>query len=156
MDKKPLNLLEFQEVLVSISYRLLGFSTMKESRLKGDIQSAYNIGLSLFMISIYFHNKQDRMARPGLITALAKEVIGSMLDDHEDEFTLWLLILGGISVPANDGREWMVEKLRDQASMLGIMTWEQAKDSLASFPWMNAIHDEPSRKLWDEVRLRDV
>lgn len=155
MDEKPLNLLEFQEVLISICYRLLRFCTIGESRLKHDIQSAYHIGLSLFMISIYFHNKQDRMARPGLITALVKEVTESILDDSEDEFTFWLLILGGISVPRNDGREWMVEKLRDLASMLGVMNWEQAKDCLAIFPWMNAIHDEPSRKLWDLVCLVD-
>ncbi|KAG7410814.1 hypothetical protein Forpe1208_v009906 [Fusarium oxysporum f. sp. rapae] len=156
MDEKPLNLLEFQEVLVSICYRLLGFRTINESRFKQDIQSAYHIGLSLFMISIYFHNKQDRMARPGLVTALVKEVIGSMPNDHEVEFAFWLLIVGGISVPANDGRGWIVEKLREQASILGIMTWEQAKDRLSRFPWMDAIHDEPSRKLWDEVRLMDV
>ncbi|KAH7202254.1 hypothetical protein DER44DRAFT_887277 [Fusarium oxysporum] len=155
MDEKPLNLLEFQEVLISICYRLLRFRTIGESRLKHDIQSAYHIGLSLFMISIYFHNKQDRMARPGLITALVKEVTESILDDSEDEFAFWLLTLGGISVPRNDDREWMVEKLRDLASMLGVMNWEQAKDCLAIFPWMNAIHDEPSRKLWDLVCLVD-
>ncbi|CVL00695.1 uncharacterized protein FMAN_10039 [Fusarium mangiferae] len=155
-DEKPLDLLEFQEVLVSICYRLLQFRTIGQSRLKQDTQSTYHIGLCLFMMSVYFNNTQDRIARRGLIKTLVKEAIVSKFSEHEDDFKFWLLILGGISVSLLDGREWFVEKLREQASLLGIITWEQAKDCLARFPWMNAIHDEPSRKLWDQVRLIDV
>ncbi|KAG5765165.1 hypothetical protein H9Q72_006747 [Fusarium xylarioides] len=155
-DEKPLDLLEFQEVLVSICYLLLQFRTIGESRSKHDNQSTYHIGLCLFMMSIYFNNKQDRMARPGLIKALVKEAIEPKLNEDKDEFKFWLLILGGISVLARDGRDWFVEKLREQASLLGIMTWEEVKDCLARFPWMDTIHDEPSRKLWDQVRLMDV
>ncbi|KAF4336522.1 hypothetical protein FBEOM_9603 [Fusarium beomiforme] len=156
MNEKPLNLLEFQEVLVSICYRLLKFQTINKSRLQRDIQSAYHIGLSLFMTSIYFHNKQHRMVRPGLIAALVKEVVEGMLDEHEHEFALWLLLLGGISVSVNDGRDWMVKSLRERASMLGIVTWEEAKGNLVRLPWMDAIHDEPSLKIWDEARLADI
>ncbi|KAI1014183.1 hypothetical protein LB504_008870 [Fusarium proliferatum] len=155
-DEKPLDLLEFQEVLVSICYRLLQFRTICESRLEQDTQSTYHIGLCLFMISIYFNNTQFRIARRGLIMALVKEATGSKWSEQEYEVKFWLLILGGISVSLPDGREWFVERLREQASLLGIITWEQAKDCLARFPWMNAIHDEPSRKLWDQVRLMDM
>lgn len=155
-DEKPLDLVEFQEVLVSTCYRLLQFRTVEESSLKQDTQSTYHIGLCLFMMSVSFNNTQDRVARRGLIKALVKEAIESKLSEHKDDFKFWLLILGGISVPATDGREWFVEKLQEQASLLGIMTWEQVKGSLARFPWMNAIHDEPSRKLWNQVRLMDV
>ncbi|KAF4501471.1 double substrate-specificity short chain dehydrogenase reductase 2 [Fusarium agapanthi] len=97
----------------------------------------------------------DRIARRGLINALVKEAIESKLNEDEDEFRFWLLILGGISVPARDGREWLVEALREQASLLGIMTWEQVKECLVRVPWMDAIHDQPGRKLWDQVRLMD-
>ncbi|KAF5979004.1 hypothetical protein FBULB1_5905 [Fusarium bulbicola] len=124
-DEKPLDLLEFQEVLVSICYRLLQFRAIAESRLKQGIQSRYHIGLSLFMMSIYFNNTQDRIARRGLIKNFVKEAIESKLNDDEDGFRFWLLILGGITVPARDGREWFVEELREQASSLGIMSWEQ-------------------------------
>ncbi|KAF5564812.1 hypothetical protein FPHYL_4539 [Fusarium phyllophilum] len=155
-DEKPLDLLDFQEVLVSICYRLLQFRTIGESRFKRDTQSTYHIGLCLFMMSVYFNNKQDRMARPGLIKTLVKEAIESQLNEGEDEFKFWLLILGGISVPVRDGREWFVGKLQEQASLLGIMAREEVKGCLARFPWMDAIHDEPSRKLWDQVRLTDM
>jgi hypothetical protein len=154
-DEKPLDLLEFQEALVSICYRLLQFRTIGETRSKQDTQSTYHIGLSLFMMSIYFNNKQDRMARPGLVKNLVKEALAFKKED-EEEFKFWLLILGGISVPARDGSEWFVEKLQEQASLLGIVTWEQVKGCLARFPWMDGIHDKPSRKLWDQVHLTDV
>ncbi|KAF5644570.1 double substrate-specificity short chain dehydrogenase reductase 2 [Fusarium sp. NRRL 52700] len=149
-DDKPLDLLDFQEVLVSICYRLLQFRTIGESRSKQDIQSTYHIGLSLFMMSVYFNNKQDRMARPGLIKALVEEAIDFNLNESGDEFKFWLLILGGISVPTRDGRGWFVETLRELASLIGIMTWEQAKECLERFPWMDGIHDQPSRRLWDQ------
>lgn len=155
-DEKPLDLLEFQEVLVSICYRLLQFRTIYESRLKQDAQSTYHIGLCLLMISIHFNNTQFRIARRGLIMALMKEAIESKLSEHEDEVKFWLLNLGGISVSLPDGREWFIEALREQASLLGIMAWEQVKGCLAKFPWLDAIHDEPIRKLWDQVRLMDV
>nr|RBQ97276.1 hypothetical protein FVER53263_20142 [Fusarium verticillioides] len=155
-DEKPLDLLEFQEVLVSICYRLLQFRTIGETRSKKDTQSTYHIGLSLFMMSIYFNNKQDRMARPGLVKSLVKEAVASNSKEDEDEFKFWLLILGGISVPARDGSEWFVERLQEQASLLGIVTWEQAKGCLARFPWMDGIHDKPSQKLWNQVRFMDV
>ncbi|KAF5579668.1 double substrate-specificity short chain dehydrogenase reductase 2 [Fusarium pseudocircinatum] len=102
-DEKPLDLLEFQEVLVSICYRLLQFRTIGESRAQQDTQSMYHIGLCLLMMSIYFNNKQDGMARSGLIKTLVKEAIESKLNEGEDEFKFWLFTLGGISVPARDG-----------------------------------------------------
>ncbi|KAF5644140.1 short chain dehydrogenase reductase [Fusarium sp. NRRL 25303] len=131
-DAKPLDLLEFQEVLVSICYRLLQFRTIGQSRLKQDTQSTYHIGLCLFMTSVYFNNTQDRIARQGLIKTIVKEAIESKFSQHEDDFKFWLLILGGISVSLPDGREWFVEKLREQASLLGIMTWEQVQTSVTS------------------------
>ncbi|KAF4448617.1 hypothetical protein F53441_7993 [Fusarium austroafricanum] len=149
MDEKPLDFLEFQEALASISYRLLQFQPIDESRSKRDIQSAYHLGLSLFMMSIYWHNTQHRLARPGFVAALVKDVLG-MLDRYEDEFAFWVLILGGF-LTAKDEREWRLQKLREKAEALGIVTWDEVKMFLEKFPWLNAIHDGPGRKLWDDV-----
>ncbi|KAG5665381.1 hypothetical protein KAF25_009506 [Fusarium avenaceum] len=155
LEKKPLDIIEFQEALISICYRLLYFRTLNESRTRHDIQSAYHIGLMIFMVSIHWHNYQSRLSKPGHIAGRVKEVEG-MLDEHEDEFALWLLVLGGISISVKDDRAWMLSGLRDKASVLGVTTWDEARRYLVKFPWINVIHDEPSQKLWEEVTQLDL
>ncbi|KIL95496.1 hypothetical protein FAVG1_00233 [Fusarium avenaceum] len=155
LEQKPLDVVEFQEALISICYRLLQFRTLNESRSRHDIQSAYHLGLMIFMVSVHWYNYQSRLAKPGHIAGRVKEVRG-MLDEHEDEFALWVLVLGGISVLGKDDRAWILSGLRDKASVLGVTTWNEARKCLVKFPWINVIHDEPSRKLWDEMFLLGI
>jgi hypothetical protein len=155
LEEKPLDIIEFQEALISICYRLLYFRTLKESRSRHDIQSAYHIGLMMFMVSVHWYNYQSRLAKPGHIADRVKEV-GGMLDEHEDEFALWVLVLGGISALGKDDRAWIFSRIRDKASVLGVNTWDKARKCLVKFPWINVVHDEPGRKLWDQVFLLDL
>jgi hypothetical protein len=156
LEEKPLDLIEFQEALISICYRLLHFRTLNESRIRHDIQSAYHIGLMIFMVSVYWHNYQNRLAKPGHIAGRVKEILRGMLDEHEDEFAFWALVLGGISVSGKDDRAWMLSGLRDKASVLGVTTWDEAQKYLVKFPWINAVHDEPGQSLWDQICSIDL
>ncbi|KAF4465537.1 hypothetical protein FALBO_7621 [Fusarium albosuccineum] len=151
MTEQPLTLDEFQEVLVSICYRLLWFRTLDESRQKSDIQSAYHIGLVVFMMSIFLQDKQRRMIKYGLMAVCVRDVLDSELDEHEQELKLWLMILGGIWVSGDEGEDWAVSRLQDMALGLGITTWDEAREYISKFPLIDAIHDVPGRKIWDQV-----
>ncbi|RGP75148.1 hypothetical protein FLONG3_5832 [Fusarium longipes] len=105
VDKKPLDLIEFQEIIISICYRLLQFRTLDESRLKQDVESSYHIALILFIMSIFWNNHQNRLAKPGLIAACIKDAL-RMAGQLDHEFVFWLLVLDGISVPEKDDLEW--------------------------------------------------
>ncbi|RBR21689.1 uncharacterized protein FIESC28_04789 [Fusarium coffeatum] len=148
IEKKPLDVIEFQEILVSVCYRLMGFRTLNESRLIQDIDSAYHIGLLVFLMSTFWNNHQSRLAKPGLIAACIRHAL-KMADGG---FAFWLLMLGGISVPKGDDQEWMITRLREEASRIGVVTWKDARDCLTKFPWMTVIHDESGQRLWDKVR----
>lgn len=152
IDKKPLDVIEFQEILVSVCYRLMGFRTLNEARLIHDIDSAYHIGLLVFLMSTFWNNHQSRLAKPGLIAACIRDAL-YMADG---ELAFWLLMLGGISIPKGDDQEWMLTRLREEASRIGVVTWKDARDCLARFPWMTVIHDESGQRLWDKVRSVDM
>jgi hypothetical protein len=140
--------IEFQEILVSVCYRLMEFRTLDKARLIHDVDSAYHIGLLVFLLSTFWNNHQSRLAKPGLIAAC----IRNALQVADGEFAFWLLMLGGISVPKGDDQEWIVTRLREEASRTGVVTWKDARDCLAKFPWMTVIHDESGQRLWDKVR----
>ncbi|KAG8356851.1 hypothetical protein FVEN_g5561 [Fusarium venenatum] len=155
IDKKPLDLIEFQEILISICYRLLQFRTLNESRLIQDVDSAHHIGLLVFMVSMFWNNHQNRLAKPGLIAACIKEALETS-DELGDEFMFWMLVLGGISVSEKEDLEWMVIRLHQKAQEIGVVTWDDARNFLLKFPWMSVIHDISGQTLWNKVRSLDM
>lgn len=155
IDKKPLDLVEFQEILVSVCYRLLSFRTLNESRLSKDIDSAYSIGLLIFIMSIFWNNHQSRLAKPGLIAACVKKAL-EVGDELEEEFVFWLLVLGGISVSGVDDREWMLVRLRRRAREASVITWDDARSCLLKFPWISVVHDASGQGLWNKVQSMEV
>jgi hypothetical protein len=103
------------------------------------------------MISIFWNNHQNRLAKPGLIAACIKDAL-RMIDGLDDEFVFWLLVLGGVSASEKDDVEWMVVRLREKALELGVVTWDDARNCLLKFPWMNVIHDTSGQRLWNQVQ----
>lgn len=153
LDTQPLDLLDFQEAIVSICYRLLRFRTLSASRQISDVQSAYHIGLLVFMMTLFLQNNQSRMIRTGFVTSCVKCVLDTGLEQSEDEMAFWLLILGGMWGLRDDDEGWIISRLQGMALKLGIMTWDEAQGLLERFPWIGKIHDQPGRKLWDQVGL---
>lgn len=152
LDRRPLDLFGYQEALLSIFYRLLRFRSLQEVRFKPDLQSAHHIGMAVFMMTIFLCFDQRRIIKYELVSPCMKEVICGGLDEHEEELEFWLLMLGGIwaSCDQNDG--WFVSRLQERDRALGIETWDDARRILAKFPWIDVIHNEPGRELWDQVR----
>lgn len=153
LKTQPLDLLDFQEAIVSICYRLLRFRTLSASRHISDMQSAYHIGLLIFMMTLFLQNNQSRMIKTGFVTSCVKCVLDTGLEASEDEMTFWLLMLGGMWGLRDDDEGWIISRLQGMALKLGIMTWDRAQKLLGRFPWIDAIHDQPGRKLWDQVGL---
>ncbi|RGP75763.1 hypothetical protein FSPOR_561 [Fusarium sporotrichioides] len=66
-----------------------GAVACKTCRLIHDIDSSCHLGLLVFMMSMFWNNHQNRLAKPGLIAACIKEA-SEMVDDLDDEFVFWL------------------------------------------------------------------
>ncbi|QPC60911.1 hypothetical protein HYE67_003142 [Fusarium culmorum] len=66
-----------------------GAVATKICRVIRDVESAHHIGLLVFMMSLFWNNHQDWLAKPGLIAACIREAL-QVVDDLEDKFVFWL------------------------------------------------------------------
>ena len=64
---------------------------------------------------------------------------------------LSLVFLGGMAVAGTKDRAWFVARLAKTIMELQIWTWEDAKLSLATFLWVDKIHERSCRELWEEA-----
>lgn len=84
-------------------------------------------------------------------------------DSVEKQTLLWLLHIGGISVLAGpEEQKWLAPKVQELAwGVMGVLEWEGTgthggcgmgvKEYLLRFPWVNSLHSEPGRAMWDSL-----
>jgi hypothetical protein len=64
---------------------------------------------------------------------------------------LWLLFVGGIT-SENICRSWFVARLVDVTAQAGVHSWESVKLHLFGFWLVESVHDEPCKRLWEDVK----
>lgn len=91
----------------------------------------------------------------------------------ENQTLLWLLNISGISVLAGpEEQKWLAPKVQELAwGVMGILEWEGSslqgeddggmgvggsgikgvKECLLRFPWVDSLHSEPGRAMWDSL-----
>ena len=148
---RTIDLMTFQEILVSLCYRLLRFRSLNGSRQVSGIQAAYHIGLTVFTMTIFLQHDHRRIIHYGLIPLRLEDVLSNGMDEYENDFLFWLLIVGGIWVSSDESGDWLLPRIRIVAQRGGYDTWDEARNSICKFPWLNALHDQPGHKLWDQV-----
>ena len=141
----------FEEIFVSVCYRLLQFRTLNESRIQRDSQTEYHLGLLLFMVGSCFQMKGKRIVDFRLVSMCFKEFLDSELVLLGNDSTLWLMVLGGMCSLGEDDMDWIAGKIRQLAQARGIHSWEDAQSSICRFPWIHAVHDQSGRELWNRV-----
>ena len=67
--------------------------------------------------------------------------------------SLWVLFLGGVIVAGTKDRAWFVARLAKAIMELQICCWEDAESSLREFLWVDRIHENSCRVLWDEAMV---
>ncbi|KAH7142113.1 hypothetical protein EDB81DRAFT_691592 [Dactylonectria macrodidyma] len=144
-------LVAFQEMLVSICYRLLRLHPLDEPRQASDIQTVYHIGLTIFMMTLFLQYNRHQIMDHKLVSFCFKDVLVRGSFEHESELMLWFMFIGGIWVSGDVDTYWVVPRIRATLQQLGIKTWDEAQSSLRKFPWINVLHDQPGRELWDRT-----
>lgn len=66
-------------------------------------------------------------------------------------FAFWLLSVGGVAAAGQPRRAWFVARLMKLASVLGLGSWEDVRDLLARFLWIEPICNSAYKSLWEEV-----
>ena len=151
LHDRTLNLQTFQEITISLCYRLLRFRSLNDIRQQSDIEAAYHVGLIIFMMTTFLQYDRRRIVDFKLIPLCLRDILDSRLDEYDNEFVLWLMMVGGIWISVDVDGEMLAPRTRITAQRLGIDTWDGARSSVSKLPWINALHDQPGRRVWDRL-----
>jgi hypothetical protein len=142
----------FQEALISLQYRLqcLAYSIQ-------DLQE--NFRLSMLALSTSMLLEKDGLELR--CTALAKELRTALqliecdVNNYGLKLTLWLLVVGRVSVLASpEDSCWLKAKISTTSQALGLASWKEARLVLKTFIWIDAMHDEPGKIIFDDAMLQ--
>lgn len=142
--------LTYQEILISVVYRLLYRCPLAEDRLDSVNDNACHLGILALMTTLFFqHGRRLRISyallakkiRNATETMASQGLMGSTM-------FLWLLFVGGISVFDAKDRDWLLPRIRECLSIHDIDNWEHARQRIRELPWFNAVHDKPAEELW--------
>jgi hypothetical protein len=148
---RTLDIDTFHEILVSILSRLIRFRPLQSSKQESNIEAAYHIGLTVFMMTSFLQYDRRRILEYELVSLCLKDVLDSGLDEHDGDLVIWLIFIGGIWTSGDSDGRWLVSRVRRLVRRLGINSWAEVHSSVREFPWINALHDRPGRAVWNLV-----
>ena len=136
---------EFSNIICSIQYRLLQLQDRLENVLDETIRLAT---LAILTTTTRVPGK-DRFPH---LTRRLRECICAIepATPQLQELVLWILTVGTFSVFEIDD-SWLRERWRAHVPQL---TWPEARRRLREILWIEAIHDEPGRRVF-EAMTRD-
>lgn len=147
-----LDFLSFEEVLMSVFYRLLNFRSLNESRKCSDLQAIYHVGLIVFMMTTFLQFNRHKIMNHRLLSLCIRDVLDSEIHGGDDDLTFWFMIVGGIWASDDIKGDWLHQRIRGMAVRRRIDSWNEARQILCMFPWANALHDKPGYKLWNKMQ----
>ncbi|RAK80781.1 uncharacterized protein BO72DRAFT_396856 [Aspergillus fijiensis CBS 313.89] len=149
--KRKLTYYSHFDLVLSFGYRLLQFSPLQGPRPVSHLDDVIHLGLIIFLCT--FIRRLDRgIADNHLLAKLLWSVAEKVGTDREtQEALLWALLVGTASILSRDIPEWLTVMVATLIQSLGLATWEDTLYLLHQYPWVNALHDEPARGLWQKV-----
>ena len=151
VSTSKIDILLYQEIIVSILYRLLAISFHEEKSLPPSIEDAYHVGLTLFMMSLFLQHGRKRLLQYDNITMRLKNVLDSAALDQEHGLKFWLLMVEGVWVVEDDDAQWLPPSVESEARNMGLIDWEHARKVLERYPWIHPLHDEPGIQIWEKA-----
>ena len=145
----------YQEILLSVCYRLIHRYPLAHTGYGygNDHEELLYLGLLAFATTLLFQHTFQRLSYP-LLTERLRSAIVRLLNRGlmNNPMTLWLLLIGGISVFDNaDNRTWLVSHIKRFVSKFQIGTWSALREEISNFPWFNMIHEGPGYQLWQAL-----
>ena len=143
----------YQEILISVCYRLLYRSPLASSNLENNDENACCLGLLALVITLLFSDHRSRRLSYDLMAGKLHNAIECALSNKllEETTLLWLLFTGGVSVFDATDWAWLIPKIKTLLFTLKIDSWQTARDKIKILPWINAAHDTPGKELWQAV-----
>ncbi|KAF7562841.1 hypothetical protein G7046_g1284 [Stylonectria norvegica] len=65
---------------------------------------------------------------------------------EQAKLMLWVMFIMSVSIYEDHDQDWLQEAMEQSISSLGLCTWEDTKDVLANFLWIDVVFDEPGER----------
>jgi hypothetical protein len=145
----------YQEVLISLLYRLLHHSSLNRGEFEINNEYACHLGLLATISTLFFqYGRFERIPYDLLGVRLQKAIDATSRNDQKREsFLLWLLFIGGISVLGNKDRTLLYYQIKTCTSVLNVDNWLAARDEIKKYPWIDKAHDKAGQELWQATFL---
>jgi hypothetical protein len=156
LNKDPINLKidpdTFHEIVVSLSYRLLHFRQLRGYTFATHEDDAYHLGLLMFVMTVFLQFDPSRILYFESVSLSLKLIVDNCLKSGDRDVALWVLFMGGIWTSGDpDGGEWLLQRTQTYMRNAQVHTWAEVYSSVSKFPWINVLHNNPSRVLWSRI-----
>jgi len=141
----------FSEFITSIGCRLLEFQGLEDNETLEPTDQACHAGMATFLSTLYIQSGGRRYMKYALISTITKDAVEKCSGLDDNDLLIWLLFLAGPSVLAALERELLLSKVRQELENSGALGWVDVHLRVSSLPWINALHDAPAKRLYDEV-----
>lgn len=150
---------QYQDVIISISQRLVDFSPLLGPRPTSRLDDVWQLGLLCFMSTIMYTTACLRSLHCGLLMDVvrmrledATPLIEEGEGDEELILRLWMFLVCAMAVDESSHElGFHVERLREVAYCLKLDDWGHVRRVLQPFPWLGLIHDESGERVWKLV-----
>lgn len=143
----------YQEILISVYYRLLHRHPLASNGSENSNENACYLGLLALMTTLLFQHGRSRRLPYDLLAEKLHNAIESALNNKlvEETTFLWLLFAGGISIFGATDWVWLIPQIKTILFTLNIDSWQTARDKIKTLPWIDEAHDKPGKELWQAV-----
>ncbi|KAH8883130.1 hypothetical protein GQ53DRAFT_431214 [Thozetella sp. PMI_491] len=142
----------YHEAMISIIYRLAHLSFEDAT-----VQEAIRVGLLVFASTLFITRFRLSLPLQGLLTSLENCLFVLHQSNNIDlplPIALWLIAsyLAVVSEQAPP-KSWQSTRLSTLIVLAKVDTWSRIREILKSIMWVEFIHDEPGRKLFETLSL---
>ncbi|KAF4448314.1 hypothetical protein F53441_8253 [Fusarium austroafricanum] len=136
----------FQEVMLSIQYRLLQLDFSQDP---SPIQEALRIGLLAYESTIFLQIQGTKLKSESFSRQFREAIQATPVQGEATaNIKLWLLLIGSIMV-FDSTEDWLVQSIY---SLTGRQTWEEVRERVREVMWIDVVHDVSGRKAFEATQ----
>lgn len=161
---------EFHHTILFLGYSLLQISPLRGSDSDSTpapnmsiLEQAIHLGLIAFLVSFLRGLDQRISENPLLSQRLRLTIKGLSLSVETGQGSkvekcvlLWTLFIGSVAIFKRSDDEWLIPTTRTAMQTLDLSTWEDVRQILAAFPWVNALHDRAGIVLCSTQKFLEI
>lgn len=142
------------ETMTPIMYRLLHMNFATQSIRDESIR----LGLLVFAQHIFLQGQQIRLPCPPLSQAYRLHLRACdaqfITPELPSQVTVWLLMVGAISLFSVSEEVWLGEGLRKWIQRSGVSSWKDLQAVLKSCMWISVLDDQMGQQVFDSLSCK--